>query len=63
MVAYLAITYVHVRKLIRARKLVASHNLEQMRRVRTLEKQAAWMREGAFDRIEVIAEMHEQSLI
>ena len=27
-----------------------------------LEKQAVWKREGGFDRIEIIAEMHKQTL-
>ena len=62
MVADLAITRGRVRKLIRVRELAASHKLEKMRRVRMLEKQAAWKREDGFDRIEVIAEMHEHTL-
>ena len=33
-----------------------------MRRVRMLEKQIAWKKKGGFDRSEVIAEMHEQTL-
>ena len=33
-----------------------------MRRVRMLEKQTAWKREGGFDGIEIIAEMHGQTL-
>ena len=51
-----------VRELTRVRDLASSHKLEQMRRVRVLEKQAAWKREGGFDRVESIAEMHEQTL-
>ena len=62
MVSKLAITRGRVRKLIRVRELAASHKLEQMRRVRMLEKQVAWKREGGFDRIEVTAETHKQTL-
>ena len=32
-----------------------------MRRVRMLEKQAAWKREGGFDRIKTITQMHEET--
>ena len=58
----LAVTRGCVRKLIRVRERAALHKLEQMRRVRMLEKQAACKREGGFDRIEVTAEVHEQTL-
>ena len=51
-----------VHRLIRVRELAASHLLEQMRRVRMLEKQAAWEREGGFDRIEITAQRHEDTL-
>ena len=33
-----------------------------MRRVRMLKKQAAWEREGGFDRIKIITERHEETL-
>ena len=33
-----------------------------MRRVWMLQKQAVWEREGSFDRIEIKAEIHEQTL-
>ena len=33
-----------------------------MRRVRMLEEQEAWKREGGFDRIDITAEMHAQTL-
>ena len=58
----LAITRGRVRKLIRVRELAATHTLEKMRRMRILEKQAAWKRGGGFDRIETTAEMHEEIL-
>ena len=58
MVSELAITRGRVRKLVRVRELAASHKLEQLRRVRMLEKQAVWKKEGGFDSIEVIAEIH-----
>ena len=41
LVTELAATRGRLRKLIRVRELAASHKLEQMRRVRMLEKQAA----------------------
>ena len=47
---------------IRVRQLAASHRLERMRRLRMLEEQEAWKREGGFDRIEIIPEMHAQRL-
>ena len=62
MVSELATTRGRVRKLIQVRELAASHKLEQMQGVRMLEKQAAWKRDGGFDKIEVIAKMHEQTL-
>ena len=62
MVSKLAITSVCARELIRVEELAASHKLEQMRRVRVLEKQVAWKREGGFDRIETIAEIHVENL-
>ena len=43
-------------------ELAVSHKLEQIRRVRMVEKEVVWKREIAFDMIEVIAEMHEQTL-
>ena len=51
-----------VHRLIRVRELAASHLLEQMRRVRMLEKRAAWKREGGSDTIDVVAERHEDTL-
>ena len=51
-----------MREPIRDRELTSSHKLEQMRRVGMLEKQAAWKREGGFDRIEIIAQIHKQTL-
>jgi hypothetical protein len=62
MIAVLATTRERVREFVRDRELASSHKLEQMRRVRVLEKQAAWKREGGFDIIEIIAEMHEHIL-
>ena len=62
MIAKLAATRGRVREVIRDRKLASSHKSEQMQRVRMLEKQTAWKREGGFDRIEIIAEMHERTL-
>ena len=62
MVADLAVTRGRVRRLIRVRELAASHKLEQMQCARMLEKQAAWKREGGYDRIEVVAEMHLHTL-
>ena len=49
-------------KLIRVRDFAATHTLEQIRRVRMLEKQAAWKREDGFDRIDTMAEMDEETL-
>ena len=51
-----------MRKLNRVKELVASHKLEQVRRVRMLEKKAVWKRKGGFVRIEIIAERHEETL-
>ena len=51
-----------MRNLIRVRKLAATHMLEKMRRVQTIEKQPAWKREGGFDRIETMAEVHAETL-
>ena len=51
-----------MREFIWYRELALSHKLEQMRRVRMLEKQAAWKEDGCFDSIDIIAEMHEQTL-
>ena len=62
MVADLAIIRGRVYKLIRVRELAASHRLEQLRSVRMLEQRTTCMRENGFDRIEVIAEMHEETL-
>ena len=60
MLVELAIICGRVRKFIRVREFAATHTLEQMRRVRMLEKQSAWKREGSFDRIETIAEIYEE---
>ena len=62
MVADLAIIRGRVRKLIRVRELATSHELEQMRSVRMLEQRTTWMRENDFDRIGVIAEIHEETM-
>ena len=56
MIAELAVTRERVRELIRTREIVSSHKLEQIRRVQILEKQ------DVFDRIKIIAKMHEQAL-
>ena len=61
MIAELAATHGRVRELIRVKGLASSHKLEKMQCVWMLEKQATWKREGGFDRIEIIAEMHEQT--
>ena len=45
MIVELVATRWRMRELIRARELASSHKLEQMRRVRMLEEQAAWKRE------------------
>ena len=57
MTSELVATRWRVRELIRVRELASSHRVEKMRRVRMLEMQEAWEREGCFDRIEIIAEM------
>ena len=49
-------------KLVLVRELATSDKLEQMQRVQMLEWQTTWMREIGFDRIETIAEMHEEAL-
>ena len=49
-----------MRELIWDRELASSHKLEQMRRVRMLEKQAVRKKEGGFNNINVIAEMHDK---
>ena len=46
----------------RVRELASSHRLEQMQRLRMLEEKEAWRRKGGFDRIEITAEMHAQTL-
>ena len=51
-----------VRRLIRVRELAATYTLEKMRRLQMFKKQAAWKREGGFDRIETIGEMHTETL-
>ena len=48
---------------IRVKELAATHRLEQIRRLRMLEKQKAWKRETGFDRIEIIAEVREQHFL
>ena len=62
MLADFSITGRRVRKLIRITKLAAIHTQEKVRRVRMLEKQAAWKREGDFDRIKTVSEMYEETL-
>ena len=59
----LAATHWRGHELIRVRELAPSHKIEQMRRVRMLEKQAAWKREGGLNRIEIVAGLHGQTLI
>ena len=43
-------------------ELAALPRLEQMQSVRMLKQRAIWVREKCFDRIEVIIEMHEETL-
>ena len=62
MIAELAATRERVCELIRVRELASLHKLEQMRRVQMLGKHATWKREGGFDRIEIIVEIHEHTL-
>ena len=62
MIVVLRVTCERVGELIRDRELASSHQLEQMRHVRMLEKQAAWKRERGFDRTEIKTEMHEHTL-
>ena len=47
---------------IRDSELASSYQLEKMRRVKMVKKQAAWEREVGFDRIEIIAKMQEHTL-
>ena len=61
-IAELAATSWRVHEHIRVRELALSHRLERMQCLRMLEEQKAWKREGGFDRIEIIAEMHAQRL-
>ena len=49
-------------KFIRVKELAALHKLEQMLRVRILERQSTWKRENDVDRIASIAERHEETL-
>ena len=60
MIAEVERTSWRLHECIRVRKLAATHRLERMLRLRMLEEQKAWKREARFDRIEIIAEMHEQ---
>ena len=60
--ADLAIIRGRVRKRIWVRELATSHKLEQMQSVRMSKQRATWMRENGFDRIEVIADRHEETL-
>ena len=62
MIAKLKATRGRVRELTLDGELASSHEVEQMQHVRMLEKQAAWKSEAGFDRIDIIAEMHEQTL-
>ena len=62
MIAKLAATIWRIHELIRHRELALSHKLKQMRRVRMLEMQAAWKRDGGFDRIDILAGIDEQTL-
>ena len=62
MIEELRVTRERVREPIRDRELTSLHKLEQMRRVRMLEKQAAWKRKGGFEKNEIIAEMYEHTV-
>ena len=62
MLVDLTITRGRVRKFVRVRELAATHTLETTRRVRMLETQAAWKREGGSDRTMTRADMHEDTL-
>ena len=59
--AWAAISW-NLRERIQVRELASMHRLERIRRLRMLEEQKAWKREVGFDPIEIIAEMHAQSL-
>ena len=59
---HLAITRGRVSKLIRVKELAVTHTLEKGQRLQMLENQAAWKREGDFDRIKTITEMHAETL-
>ena len=62
MLANLAAVCKRVHTLSLIRELAASHELEQMLRVRVREKAAAWKREDGFNRNEKIAERHQKTL-
>ena len=61
-IAELVATCGRMRELIQDRELASSHKLEQIRRARMFEKQVARKRASGFDRIKIIAEMHEHTL-
>ena len=58
MIAILRATRQSVRELIRDWELASSHQLDHMRHIRMLEEQAVYGREGGFDKIYIIFEMH-----
>ena len=62
MMASLAATSENPRERIQVRELASSHRLEQMRRLEMLKMQRALKKKADFDRIEIIADMHEQRL-
>ena len=51
-----------VRELIWTSEPVSSYRLERIRRLLMFVEQEVWKREGCFDEIDIIAEMHAQTL-
>ena len=51
-----------VHKRIRVREVAALHDVEHMLCIQMLEQQAFWKRSNGFDRIEIIAKRHEETL-
>ena len=58
----LAVIRERVHKLIPVRELAALHKLEQIKSERVLKWRATWITENDFDRIEFIADRHEETL-
>ena len=58
----LAATGWNLRESIQVGELASTHRFERMRHLWMLEGQEVWNREAGFDRIEIIAQMHEQYL-